>query len=271
MTAAAKPTPPYRAADVASAYQLRFTWTGWPKSAGRFPSEPDDAFFDSLSDRWEDDGIRLLERWWEDDEIHLLVSTTPQVAPQRVAQRAKGRLQYALRKNDTPAQFSRNFFVKSVGEPTQKSVEAYVESQVAGERFVDSDFEVAMERLTVKNEDTDLSVPVKSSHGRYLYNLHVVFSVRERFRITDVARLERLRDLAVGVADKKGHRLSRLSVVPDHVHVAVGAPYDRAPEEVALAYMNNLAFGVGQPALWEPSYYAGTFGEYDMGALRQNL
>ncbi len=31
---------------------------------------------------------------------------------------------------------------------------------------------------------------------------------------------------------------------------------------------NNLAFAFGQKAIWVPSYYVGSFGEYDMGAVR---
>jgi len=36
---------------------------------------------------------------------------------------------------------------------------------------------------------------------------------------------------------------------------------------VALSYLNNLVFAHGMKALFCFSYYVGTFGEYDMGAI----
>ena len=35
--------------------------------------------------------------------------------------------------------------------------------------------------------------------------------------------------------------------------------------------MNNLALAHGMTALFEESYYVGTFGSYDLNAVRQNL
>ena len=32
--------------------------------------------------------------------------------------------------------------------------------------------------------------------------------------------------------------------------------------------MNNIAFAHGMTELFKPSYYVGTFGEYDMNAVR---
>ena len=272
MTRATTPRPPYTPAQTTPAYQLRYTWSGWPSRGAQFPPEPDAAFFESLGERWDaDDGFRLLERWWTPDEVHLLTSARPDVAPQSIAGRTKGRLQHALRQRGTPTSFSRSFCLKSIGEATRESVEAYIDAQVAEEQFADPRFEETMSAFTTENPGVDLSEPVTTNHGRYYYGLHVVLVVAERYRIGSTDELGRLRDLSTAVASKKGHRLSRLSVMPDHLHLAVGAEPDQSPRQVALAYMNNLAYGLDTPALWQSSYYVGTFGEYDMGALRQNL
>jgi hypothetical protein len=37
---------------------------------------------------------------------------------------------------------------------------------------------------------------------------------------------------------------------------------------MALAFLNNLAYALGQRPWWEPGYYAGTFGENGMAAVR---
>jgi hypothetical protein len=56
--------------------------------------------------------------------------------------------------------------------------------------------------------------------------------------------------------------------MPDHVHMALRGAIAHAPEEVALAFLNNLAFALGQCAFWESGYYAGTFSECDMDVVR---
>src|SRR4029077_19121670 len=42
---------------------------------------------------------------------------------------------------------------------------------------------------------------------------------------------------------------------------------DASPEEVALTYMNNLAYAQGMSEVFRYSYFVGTFGEYDLGVI----
>jgi hypothetical protein len=39
------------------------------------------------------------------------------------------------------------------------------------------------------------------------------------------------------------------------------------PGEVALSYMNNLAYAQGMSEVFRYSYFVGTFGEYDLGVI----
>jgi hypothetical protein len=57
----------------------------------------------------------------------------------------------------------------------------------------------------------------------------------------------------------------------DHVHLVAGIPFEQSPEDVALGYMNNLAFAHEMQAVFCPSYYVGTVGEYDTGAIWTSL
>ena len=70
------------------------------------------------------------------------------------------------------------------------------------------------------------------------------------------------------VAAKKACELSRVSFMPDHVHAAMRANAALSPEEIALAFQNNLAYVLGQRRVWEDTYYVGTFGEYDLKVVR---
>jgi len=57
--------------------------------------------------------------------------------------------------------------------------------------------------------------------------------------------------------------------MPDHLHAAIRGNIKQSPQEIALAFQNNLAYVLGQVRLWASTFYAGTFGEYDMWAIRR--
>jgi REP element-mobilizing transposase RayT len=79
--------------------------------------------------------------------------------------------------------------------------------------------------------------------------------------------LDRLNQMIDGVASKHGYRMSRVAVLPDHIHMAMGCPIDRSPEDVALGYLNNCSFACGMKPVFQFGYYVGTFGEYDRAAV----
>ena len=90
----------------------------------------------------------------------------------------------------------------------------------------------------------------------------------ERWRCTEPRWLATAREQSFRIAEKKGYGISRLSVMPDHLHLSLRGNIEHSPEQVALAFMNNLAYALGLTRVWRDSYYVGTFGEYDMNAVR---
>ena len=83
----------------------------------------------------------------------------------------------------------------------------------------------------------------------------------------DIEKLEAVRTMIRSSATQKGHRLSRLGLLPDHFHLTLGTPLESSPEDVALSYMNNIAFVYDMRPVLMSSFYVGTFGEYDLGAI----
>jgi REP element-mobilizing transposase RayT len=228
------------------------------------------AALDSIQKSWEADGLRVLEHRVTPDKIQVTFSATPRVSPALLASRAKGRLQYAVRQwlgESVP--FSRKVSVRSVGENQRRDVEGYIEHQVDHADFADPRFAEQMRQFTVTQPQVDLALPTASSHGCYWYNLHLVLVVSQRHRIVDEGRLTMLRDWSLKIATAKNYAISRLSVMPDHVHIALRGHCEQSPEQIALAFQNNLAFALGQTAIWDESYYVGTFSEYDMWAIRR--
>ena len=122
-------------------------------------------------------------------------------------------------------------------------------------------------RYQIHRRDVDLSKPRRTTHAQYWYNLHVVLVNEWRYTEIRDDTLQCIRDMILGASDAKGHLLSRAAIVPDHIHLTLGCRFEESPEEVVLLYMNNLAYVCGMKAVFKCSYYAGTFGEYDLGVI----
>lgn len=261
------PEPLYRPDDLRPAYQLRYGWTGWPSQAP-FPGGLLARVLPDIAPEWEQDGLRVLESSLAPEQIQLTLSTTPQVDPVTLAGRVKGRLQHHCRRRGTPLNFSRKLAVRSLGDPTRAQVEAYFRNQVPKESLADERFRDLLTSCTVVNAQVDLSQPTESNSGRYWYNLHLVLVASGRYRLGEPAALAKIRDTALRICVKKGYAASTLAVLPDHLHLAVRGAIAQSPEEIALSFLNNLAHVLGRRPWWEAGYYAGTFGEYGMAAVR---
>jgi REP element-mobilizing transposase RayT len=261
------PQPIYTPVNVNDpAYHLRYTWSGWPSSEP-FPDLPDN-LLGSLETPWEADGLRLLEHRWLPRVLQFTFSVKPSVAPTFFTARVKGRLQYALRKCGRPVAFNRKVAFRTIGDNSTKEVEAYIARQVEREPLADPRFAELLREFTVTSPLVDLSLPSETHSGRYWYNLHLVLVVEQRGRLSDPRDLALMRDQSFRIAEKKQYAISALSVMPDHLHLALRGNIEHSPQEIALTFLNNLAYSLGQKALWGFGYYTGTFGEYDMGAVR---
>ena len=215
--------------------------------------------------------MRLLQHRWTDKMLQLVFSVRPDVSPQFIAMRAKGRLVHAGRQVGRQLTFSRKLAVRSIGNNTCDDINAYIERQVAKERFADPRFEATMRQFTLHNAMVDLSQPAESARGRYWYNLHMVLVVDGRFRLCDPKLLGQLGDAALKIASKKAHRISRLSVMPDHIHAALRPTPNETPIDVVFAYQNNLAHMLKMGHIWMDSFYVGTFGEYSTRSIRDSV
>ena len=261
------PVPQYDLRRADAAFQLRYSWTSWA-SDSTFTTQPIELIEQTRS-LWETDSLKILESRWTTELIQILFSASRDVSPVFVAARAKGRLDHALRQAGLNLPFSRKVAVRSVGDNTRDDVEAYVARQVVKEQFVDPRWSAVLSEFTVVNEAVDLSQPTETARGRYWYNLHLVLVVDGRCRLSDLNVFRTLRDGCFKIAAKKGHLLSRVSVMPDHLHLALRANPEESPNDVAFAYQNNLAYMANLGRLWQDSFFVGTFSEYTTQAIRR--
>ena len=254
------PEPTYRAGNVTEAYQLMWSYAlFWHRPPADF------IWFEPLQAATEPDDIRLLNHRFQSPNVsQFLISTTPAVPPLRIAQRVKGRLQHLL--TDRPDAFRRNYSLRSLGSTKRDKVEAYVASQLGHHPLADSRIAARFEEYQISDPAVDLSQPQKTTHAQYWYNLHLVFVMRDRARHVQEDTLDAIYSMIVRSSATKAYCLSRAGILPDHIHLAVGCGLSESPQAIALSYMNNLAFATGVP-LFDPGYWVGTFGEYDLGAV----
>jgi len=164
--------------------------------------------------------------------------------------------------------FSRKVAFRSIGDNHTSDVENYIAQQVDKEQFVDPRFAAMLKRITVVDESVSLNHPSESNSGRYWYNLHVVLVVADRARFRNEDDFVKLDRALVATATKHQYQLAVHAWMPDHVHMALRGNITESPSMIALAVMNNTAFAMGQNAIWQRGFYAGTFSEYDVRALR---
>lgn len=263
------PQPLYSGRNITPAYQLRYSWSGWPSSKGEpFSASPPSGLLSSLMPLWETDGLRLLEHQWSGHRIQLTLSAKPDISPVDVAARIKGRLQHALRTAGCARKFSRKVSLRGIGHNRRETVEKYVRDQATVGDFADPRFAARLDTYRRSDPATDLDAPTETASGRYWYNLHLVLVTSGRHRIDGDGTLTEIAGGVMAIAAKKGCAVSEFSLMPAHLHLALRGDIARSPQEIALAFQNNLAYRLGQIRVWEDNYYVGTFGTYDMGAVR---
>lgn len=261
--------PLYSGRNITPAYQLRYSWTGWPSPKdSTFPASPPPGLLSSLTSLWEADGLRLLEHQWADRHIRLTFSAKPYIAPVDCAARIKGRLQHALRTAGRARKFSRKVSLRGIGHNQCQTVENYIRSQVAAGDFADPRYSARLEAYRRSDPAVNLDAPSETASGRYWYNLHLVLVTAGRYRFDGDRTLTAIAEGVMAIAAKKGYGISEFSLMPDHLHLALRGDLAHSPHEIALSFQNNLAYRLGQIRVWEDEYYVGTFGSYDMGAVR---
>ncbi len=256
------PEPIYTAESCSAAYQLDWSYTlFWHDPPADFD------WLEPLRAAIEPDGIRVLQHQFDPPNLSkFLVSTKPGVSPLRIAQRVKGRLQYVVR-DRMPRPFRRNYGLRSVGSTRREKLERYLESQLEHHRMADPRVQQRLRDYQICQADVDLSQPQRTTHALYWYNLHLVFVHDGRHMEIRHEVLQSLRAMILKASQAKRHRLSRAAIVPDHIHLTLGCRLEEPPSEVALAYMNNLAYAAGMKPTFKFSYYVGTFSEYDLGVI----
>lgn len=90
-----------------------------------------------------------------------------------------------------------------------------------------------------------------------------------RYRYRWVESIAAVDAAAQQVASSRRYLLGSLAVLPDHVHMHLRGSCEESPEQIVLAFKNEMAKQLKIPGFWQPTYYVGTVGVYNMRALRE--
>lgn len=259
--------PIYTAANCRPAYQLNWSlsifWRG--------PAVESSAWLTELKEATERDNVRILEYRQKQSHVsQFLLSTAPEVAPDAAIRSVKGRLQYLVRAV-SPRAFKRNYSIHSIGSARGDVVVKYVANQLSHHVMADARVQALVAALQVIDKQGDPFRPRRSSHGEFSYNLHLVFVNKDRFSDVRTDRLAAARDMVIAAAGKHGHIVHSFRILSEHIHLALGCQISESPADVAISYMNNVAFVHGMRPILEYGYYAGTFGKYNLGAVRNSF
>lgn len=256
--------PIYTSRNTNAAYQLNWTLSLFGKA--KLP-EPR-AWRGELTAATELDGVRLLScNPTSDTTLQFLISSRPQSSPADIVRSVKGRLQHLIR-DHIPKAFRRNYHIQSAGEASSKVLDQYVAGQAKRHPMADENVQTRLEACQFHDHTVDLSKPSMGTYGQYLNSLQIVLETIDSWNEVREAQLQRVRQVIVRAAKKKSWQLSRIGLLSNHVHVLVGVAVTESPQSVALSLMNNLAYVYEMKPILKCSYYAGTFGGYDRGAIR---
>jgi REP element-mobilizing transposase RayT len=192
------------------------------------------------------------------------------VAPSQAVRSVKGRLQYLVRQR-LPRAFHRNYAIHSVGSARDTAIRDYIRAQVGHHSWADQRVQQRLAAYQIHAPEVDLSQLRRSSHGEFSHNLHLVLVQDGRWSDIRDAVLGKVRDTIQGASRKKGHLLAEAGILPDHIHLALSCDITEAPLDVALSYLNNLAYAQEMKPVYQYGCYLGTFGAYDRGAIRPHL
>ncbi len=195
-----------------------------------------------------------------------MVSSPPEVAPVKIVQRIKGRLQHAVRA-DRPKALKRNFALHGFGKVTRNVVQNYVADQLGHHQMADPKVQQRLQTYQISCPEIDLSEPQKTSHGLFWVNLHLVFVHRHRWNEIRGEVLMNVSRRIRKAAEAKGYLLREAGILPDHVHILVGCPFEESPLDEALGFLNNLAHAQGMKQVYQFGGFMGTVGEYTFHAL----
>ena len=280
-----KPEPPF--SHLEAAYQLHF-YLCFKTHYLRQVFDTDDVrtlVDGALREAADREDYHVLETQVATDHLRLLLSLKPEQTISRAVMMLKGNIsrQFSvacpgrLAELRMKSPWAKGYYAASSGKVDVASARAYVESQVShhGYRGEWTD--------GLKYSNPNFQSPAFTlDHCACRLAYHLVFVMKWRASVFDDSIAQRLFPYVVAVGAKRGFAVEKMSVLPDHIHLLIEALPTVSIVACALSILNNTFHwmetnysGVlkqtGAWDVWQPSFYAGTVGDYTTAQVKRFL
>jgi putative transposase len=224
----------------------------------------------------------ILEYDLQPSVLRALLSLAPADSPADVTRYVKGNISAAARKERRASElWSRGWFLRSVGHVTNDTVRKYVVEQFEHHRSAP----LALPTAAVKagyQHPGDPNALRASSHAKFEYNVHLVFTTNHRREILDLQVAEALVGYFREACEKSSWIPWNVQVVWNHAHMFLGLSPRDAPGQVAVGLLNGSehflqhrygrAFrDVVDSTIWQPGYYVATVGSATTAQVKSYL
>lgn len=262
-------------------YVTYFRWKTHRNRTNPHLDRLDQPTLDGIAQRY---GIRVLEANTNSKEAVLMASLGPDESVSTCVSKLKGQTTKWLREAmglDSPARLlSRSYFACSIGKNTRQAVEAYLAKQPRHHGYADrARPPVFVKEYPLSGADEERLQP---KHGRALIELHVCLSTLQRVGVFGSRTGEALADHWEGLGPAESHALRRISIVPDHTHLALRIHPAVVPSSLILRLMNSSqeflfrshreeVLAAKLPQIWHPGAYLGTYGDVEAGRVKRYI
>ena len=224
--------------------------------------------------------LPVLEAKASDSEVLLTASLSPEEPVSACVSKLKGKTSKLLREtlgmDSCSKLLSRSYFACGVGRNTRKAVEDYLAKQAEHHGYDVSDSSPVFTREMQVDEETEARLQPK--HARAVLNFHITLATQKRMILFHRAMAAALSDRWIELASGEDWFIRKVSLLPDHVHLALRLHPAVSPAEIVTRLMNSSQEFLFQEfrdevlsrrmsQIWNPGAYIGSYGDITSQAV----
>ncbi len=228
--------------------------------------------------------IRVLELTTSETEVVLLASLRPTDSVSVAASKLKGAASKSLRQLRGLSEPARilggGYFAATTGANTADELDRYLERQGEHHGYDGrANPPVWVQTWSLSDEN---QAALQTPHAVTMIRWHVVLSTWNRRGAFTPQAGQAICQYWEQRSCEWRVRFHKVSVVPDHIHVAVWSHPTIAPAELVVQLLSTsqsimrdkfdgLLIQAGVPRLWKPSAYVGSYGDISKDHIRNYL
>jgi putative transposase len=240
---------------------------------------------ETLGDVCRREQYHLLQSDIDPNFLRLLLSLRPDQSISSTVRKLKGNLDHQFRMKLPPRLllpganklWAKGYFARTSGKVDIDAARQYVDSQTEHHGY-SGEWTKALNYKNPKFRSPMFNL----DHCVCTLNYHLVLATHRRLPLFDETVAPRLFDYVERVGLKHEFAIDRIGLLPDHMHLVIEASPKVSVEECARALIANTQhwmtknyYGVlkntGAWDVWQPSFYAGTVGEYSTAQIKHFL